>query len=138
MLNEIRDAIHANAVAEGFWNEPNTNITEKIMLVVTELSEAVEAMRKSNKEDLEKNIIYHNGGYGYYHPITHAWMAYDIMSDMVMMNMLMGNHGYYVGGAPTVVTPVYNPTGTVFLIIAGIIGTVLVVALFATLACKDI
>ena len=61
MLNEIRDAIHNNSVAKGFWNEPNTNITEKIMLVVTELSEAVEAMRKLDKEDLDKNIIYHNG-----------------------------------------------------------------------------
>ena len=52
MLNEVRDAIHANSIAKGFWEEPNTNITEKIMLVVTELSEAVEAMRKLDKEDL--------------------------------------------------------------------------------------
>ena len=55
MLNEIRDAIHNNSVAKGFWNEPNTNITEKIMLVVTELSEAVEAMRK-----LSRNELYHS------------------------------------------------------------------------------
>ena len=56
MLNEIRDAIHANSIAKGFWEEPNTNITEKIMLVVTELSEAVEAMRKLSKEELISEI----------------------------------------------------------------------------------
>ena len=56
MLNEIRDAIHNNSVVKGFWNEPNTNITEKIMLVVTELSEAVEAMRKLSKEELISTI----------------------------------------------------------------------------------
>lgn len=56
MLNEIRDAIHNNSVAKGFWNEPNTNITEKIMLVVTELSEAVEAMRKLSKPELDLAI----------------------------------------------------------------------------------
>lgn len=56
MLNEIRDAIHANAVAKGFWNETNPNITEKIMLVVTELSEAVEAMRKLTPDGLTEQI----------------------------------------------------------------------------------
>ena len=56
MLNEVRDAIHANSIAKGFWEEPNTNITEKIMLVVTELSEAVEAMRKLSKEELISEI----------------------------------------------------------------------------------
>lgn len=56
MLNETRDAIHANAVAKGFWKEPNTNITEKIMLVVTELSEVVEAMRKLTPDGLTEQI----------------------------------------------------------------------------------
>ena len=56
MLNEVRDAIHTNSIAKGFWEEPNTNITEKIMLVVTELSEAVEAMRKLSKEELISEI----------------------------------------------------------------------------------
>lgn len=57
MLNEIRDAIHNNSVVKGFWNEPNTNITEKIMLVVTELSEAVEAMRKLDVNELIVGIV---------------------------------------------------------------------------------
>ena len=61
MLNEIRDAIHNNSVAKGFWNEPNTNITEKIMLVVTELSEAVEAMRKLQRDEFERYIASCNG-----------------------------------------------------------------------------
>ena len=56
MLNEVRDAIHTNSIAKGFWEEQNTNITEKIMLVVTELSEAVEAMRKLSKEELISEI----------------------------------------------------------------------------------
>ena len=60
MLNEIRDAIHNNSVAKGFWEEPNTNITEKIMLVVTELSEAVEAMRKLSKNELNVHVKAHN------------------------------------------------------------------------------
>ena len=60
MLNEIRDAIHTNAIAKGFWNEPNSNITEKIMLVVTELSEAVEAMRKLSKNELNVHVKAHN------------------------------------------------------------------------------
>lgn len=49
------------------------------------------------------NITYNssNGGYGYMHPLTGAWMAYDVMSDMAMMSMLMhNNHGY----APVVAT----------------------------------
>ena len=57
MLNEVRDAIHANSIAKGFWEEPNTNITEKIMLVVTELSEAVEAMRKLDVNELIVGIV---------------------------------------------------------------------------------
>lgn len=61
MLNEIRDAIHNNSVVKGFWNEPNTNITEKIMLVVTELSEAVEAMRKLSRWELDEHVKAHNG-----------------------------------------------------------------------------
>ena len=56
MLNEVRDAIHTNCIAKGFWEDHNTNITEKIMLVVTELSEAVEAMRKLSKEELISEI----------------------------------------------------------------------------------
>ena len=48
------------------------------------------------------NVTYNqtNGGYGYIHPVTGAWMMYDVMSDMVMMNMLMSNHGYYIGTTP--------------------------------------
>ena len=52
------------------------------------------------------NITYNqsHGGYGYMHPVTGAWMMYDVMSDMVMMNALMSNHGYHVGPAPVVYT----------------------------------
>ncbi|MBT7619422.1 MAG: hypothetical protein HN590_19260 [Calditrichaeota bacterium] len=36
------------------------------------------------------------GGYGYY-GMGGSWMAYSVMTDLVMMNMLMGRHHYYGG-----------------------------------------
>lgn len=47
------------------------------------------------------NITYNSryGGYGYFDPFG-RWMLYDAMRDMMMLSMLMGNHGYYYGPAP--------------------------------------
>ena len=42
---ELAKEIHANAVAKGFWDEPHSD-NHYFMLVITELSEAVEAHRK--------------------------------------------------------------------------------------------
>lgn len=39
---------HKTAILKGFWG--NDNIPEKIMLIVTELSEAVEALRRNNRQ----------------------------------------------------------------------------------------
>lgn len=39
--------IHENAVKKGFWNKP-VNIPEKLMLTVSEVSEALEALRDEN------------------------------------------------------------------------------------------
>lgn len=39
------------------------------------------------------------GGYGYY-GAGGSWMAYSVMGDLVMMNMLMGRHHYYHGARP--------------------------------------
>lgn len=44
MLNEIRDAVHENAVAKGFY-EGDKNFGELLMLVVSELGECLEAHR---------------------------------------------------------------------------------------------
>lgn len=44
-IQELSKAIHKNAQEKGFWEEP-VNIAEKLMLVVSELSEALEADRK--------------------------------------------------------------------------------------------
>ncbi len=40
-----------------------------------------------------------HGGYGYWGP-SGSWIAYSVMSDMIMMNMLMGRHHYYYGAHP--------------------------------------
>lgn len=47
------------------------------------------------------NIVYNAGfgGYGYYNGLG-AWIAYDIMSDAIMMNSLMHRHSYYYPSAP--------------------------------------
>lgn len=49
------------------------------------------------------NIVYNSGfgGYGYYNALG-AWIAYDIMSDALMMNSLMHRHSYYYPSAPYV------------------------------------
>lgn len=44
------EEIHANAVAKGFWSEDHSEDHSK-MLVITELSEAVEADRKGRRAD---------------------------------------------------------------------------------------
>lgn len=44
-LNEYRDHVHANATAHGWYEQPNPNIPEKLMLVVSEVSEALEEYR---------------------------------------------------------------------------------------------
>lgn len=44
-------------------------------------------------------IIYDHshGGYGYYDPYSHGWMAYNMMADMAMLDVAMHNNGYYYG-----------------------------------------
>jgi len=47
-------------------------------------------------------VIYNRGygGYGYYHPITGAWMMYDMFADAVMLNAMMSQRSYYYGAPP--------------------------------------
>lgn len=43
------------------------------------------------------NVTYNvnHGGYGYIHPLTGAWMAYDVMSDVAIYSALMSQHNYH-------------------------------------------
>lgn len=47
----VSRACHANSVAKGFWPPEGRNDSEMIMLVVTELAEAVEGIRHDNPPD---------------------------------------------------------------------------------------
>ena len=49
-LYTLQKEIHANAVAKGFWETPSNNATQ-FMLMVSELSEAMEADRIGNPPD---------------------------------------------------------------------------------------
>ncbi len=46
-LNQMSRLIHSNNVEKGFWNYPR-NKGETLMLIVTELAEAMEAHRNGN------------------------------------------------------------------------------------------
>ncbi len=75
-------------------------------------------------------VIYNGGfgGYGYYHPLTHAWIMYDMMADAAMMNMMMSNRGYYYGAPPPVVYTSYFPWGFFFFFIFAFIVVAIIVS----------
>lgn len=55
----LAERIHANAVAKGFWDDKSLSPQHYLMLVITELSEAVEAHRKNNhacRESYEEKL----------------------------------------------------------------------------------
>ena len=52
---ELAKEIHDNAVAKGFWDKPHSN-EHYLMLVITELSEAVEAHRKGRTASIPEGI----------------------------------------------------------------------------------
>ena len=52
-LNILRDNVHANAVEKGFWDTPLSD-KHYLMLVITELSEAIEADRKNKRADISR------------------------------------------------------------------------------------
>lgn len=52
-LNELAKQYHERAKAKGFWDEPRETGT-LLMLMVSELSEALEADRKNKHADLSK------------------------------------------------------------------------------------
>jgi NTP pyrophosphatase (non-canonical NTP hydrolase) len=48
MLNELAKKINENAITHGFYDDEKVNIPEKLMLIVSELGEAMEAYRKEH------------------------------------------------------------------------------------------
>jgi len=66
-LNDAAKIIHRNNVEKGFWdNERNVNVGEMLMLVNTELCEALEAHRKNHFADYEgfKDLLLQNQDFG--------------------------------------------------------------------------
>lgn len=54
-LNELSQLCHSIAVEKGFW-EQKRNIGEALMLIVTELAEAMEAHRIQDEENFREEI----------------------------------------------------------------------------------
>lgn len=54
-LNELSHLCHRVAVEKGFWDEKR-NIGEALMLIVTELAEAMEAHRVQDEENFREEI----------------------------------------------------------------------------------
>ncbi len=61
-ISETQKEVHKNAVSKGFWDEP-LNVGEKLMLIVSELSEALEADRKGKHYMAETELLHTLGGY---------------------------------------------------------------------------
>ena len=54
-LNELAKLCHSIAVEKGFW-EKERNLGEALMLIVTELGEAMEAYRKQDDANFKEEI----------------------------------------------------------------------------------
>jgi len=54
-LNQLAEICHAVAVEKGFWDKER-NIGEALMLIVTELAEAMESHRLQDKENFKEEI----------------------------------------------------------------------------------
>jgi NTP pyrophosphatase (non-canonical NTP hydrolase) len=52
-INEAIAESHNTAKEKGFWDKPNWNIGEKLMLITSELGEALEADRKDQYADVD-------------------------------------------------------------------------------------
>jgi len=90
IINSIRDQIHQNAVKSGWWHELETcerkerNKGELLMLVVSEISEAMEGERKNLMDD----------------HLPNRPMAEVELADAVIRIMdYAGGFGYDIGGA---------------------------------------
>lgn len=66
-------------------------------------------------------------GYGYIGP-SGSWIMYDTMSDMIMMNMLMSNQGYYYPGLYQTV-PAHVDSGVSFIFLLGSVICIVVIGI---------
>ena len=55
VFKKLAKKIHANAVKKGFWDEER-NIGEALMLVVTEIAEAMEAHRHQDEDNFREEL----------------------------------------------------------------------------------
>ena len=53
MFDDLARTIHSNAVAKGFWDRPADEVfvTKQMMMIVSEVVEAMEALRKDMDPD---------------------------------------------------------------------------------------
>lgn len=58
---ELIEESHGTSVEKGWWQDTNTNFLEKLMLIVSEVSEVCEEYRV-NGIDPDKMIYYSDGG----------------------------------------------------------------------------
>lgn len=63
-LNELAKEIHENAVAHGFWDEDRP-LSEVLMLIVSELAEALEEARAGDKMNGRISCMHYYSGEGY-------------------------------------------------------------------------
>lgn len=54
-INDLAKVCHAIAREKGFWDQER-NIGEALMLIVTELAEAMEAYRKQDQENFREEL----------------------------------------------------------------------------------
>lgn len=74
-LNSLRDLIHDHAKAKGWWSKPTDTIAAKLLLVHSEISEAVEILREARPcpfgapevdyDDLRKETRWHGKPEGF-------------------------------------------------------------------------
>lgn len=64
-INEISKQIHENAKEKGFWDKER-NLGEMLMLIVSEVSEAMEADRKDNYFQGDINSVNKSEGHAHF------------------------------------------------------------------------
>ena len=79
-LNNLRDEVHANAVAKGFWDEQLSD-QHCLMLVITELSEAVEADRKGSRA-LKSDYISEHLDFGFSNELYDTYIKGSVEEEL--------------------------------------------------------
>jgi len=74
-INNIMKEIYQNNVKKGFWEEKR-NVGEMLMLIVSELAEALEADRKDRRADLPSYFKYISGTFKYEGEELEAFQKY--------------------------------------------------------------